>query len=321
VGEPIVPFDFSRLTREKLADRGGKVSVRDFAKPVRGDATFEDWWASLPRILAGRELRELVEAIVAARTVGRPVHLAMGGHVVKVGLGPVLADLIERQVITAVSVNGAFLIHDFEVAAVGFTSEDVDATLGSGRFGVSEATGQAFADIVDRAAEATTGLGNAAAEFLATNDLPHADASVLAACHRAGVPVTIHVAVGTDVVHLHPALHAARLGTALMHDFGVFTTLVSRLGGGVFVNIGSAVLMPEVFLKALTAVRNTGTAVEDMTCANLDFIRHYRPLTNVVTRPVAQSGRGINLVGHHEIMVPLIAAAVIRQLWSPAEDE
>ncbi|MHA1568709.1 MAG: hypothetical protein ACTSXZ_04505 [Alphaproteobacteria bacterium] len=316
----VPPFDFSRLSREPLGQRGGKAKVEQFAKPTGGRADFAEWFDHLPKILAGAELHDLVEAIAKARAALKPVHWAMGAHVVKVGLGPVIADLIERRIITAVSVNGAFVVHDYEIAAVGFTSEDVDAALPEGAFGMSEETGQACAEMVALADRKGGGLGEACAEFIATAGLPHAAQSVLANCHRYEVPVTVHAALGTDIVHMHPELEAAAFGRALMRDFEIFTTLVSYLQGGVYLNIGSAVLLPEVFLKALSAVRNTGVKVDNITTANLDFIRQYRPLTNVVGRPVARGGRGINLVGHHEIMVPLLAAAVCHRLWMPAED-
>jgi hypothetical protein len=321
VARPIEPFNFESLTREDLGSRGGKVGVEEFAKPTPAGATFADWLLNLPNILAAQDLITVVDAVVAAHTAGRSVHLSMGAHVVKVGLGPVLIDLIERGVVTGVSVNGAFAIHDFEIAAVGFTSEDVDATLGAGAFGMSDQTGRAYAEFVARATRENIGLGQAAAALVAEGDYPHREKSVLAACGRHDVPLTIHAAIGTDIVHLHPALNAADFGAALMLDFRIFTTLVSRMAGGVYFNIGSAVLLPEVFLKALSAARNSGHRVDELTCVNLDFIRHYRPMTNVVTRPVAQSGRGINLVGHHEIMVALLAAAVIQRLESLAEDE
>jgi hypothetical protein len=240
---------------------------------------------------------------------------------VKVGLGPTLADLVARGVVTAVAVNGAFVIHEYELAAVGFTSEDVDATLGSGAFGMSEETGRAIAAMVELAHAEDLGFGEAAARFLVDSGLPQVELSVLAACRAAGVPVTVHAALGADIAHLHPALDAARFGAALMRDFRLFATLVGRLEHGVYLNIGSAVLLPEVFLKALTAVRNAGLDVRHFTCANFDFIRQYRPLTNVVQRPAAAGGRGVNLVGHHELLVPLLAAAVVHRLWNPTEDE
>jgi hypothetical protein len=319
LAKPLEPFDFRRLTRDSLAGRGGKVTVEHFAQPVAGDASFAEWLDALPDILAGHEFRELVEAIVTARVAEKAVHLAMGAHVVKVGLGPVLADLAARGVLTAVSVNGAFVIHEFEIAAMGFTSEDVDATLGRGEFGMSDETGRAIAAMVDAAHHQGIGLGRAAAEYIATGEHPFAHATLLAACHREGIPVTVHAAPGTDIVHLHPALDAAKFGAVLMHDFRVFTTLVSRLQDGVYLNIGSAVLLPEVFLKALTAVRNAGLDVHRFTSANLDFLRHYRPITNVVQRPTAGGGRGIHLTGHHEILIPLLAAAVVHRLWTPEE--
>lgn len=320
MAKKIPPFDFSRLKREDLRERGGKVSVDQFGQPFCGGMSFADWFDTLPQILAGSDLRDLVEAIVQARTVLKPVHWAMGAHVAKVGLGPVISDLLARHVITAVSVNGAFVIHDFEIAAVGATSEDVAKGLGEGTFGMSEQTGEAFCEMVELADRQGYGLGQACAEWIATAALPHAGLSVLANCHRYEIPVTVHAAVGTDITHLSPDLDAAKFGRSLMRDFEKYTTLVSYLQGGVYLNVGSAVILPEVFLKALTAVRNTGIKVDQLTTANLDFNRHYRPMTNVVTRPSAKGGRGINLIGHHEILIPLLAAAVCHRLWIPAED-
>ncbi len=316
----VPPFDFRRLKHEDLAARESLVELSAFGKPSGGGASFAEWFDRLPRILGGRDLHDLVDAIVQARTAFRPVHWAMGAHVVKVGLGPIIADLLARHIITAVSVNGAFVLHDFEIAAVGRTSEDVAAGLGSGAFGMSEQTGRAFAEMVDRAAREECGLGEACAAHIATAGLPHAEQSVLANCHRYDVPVTVHAAPGTDVAHLYPDLDGAKFGAALLRDFGIFTTLIGGLQGGVYVNVGSAVILPEVFLKALSAVRNAGLEVTRFTTANLDFIRQYRPLTNVVTRPVAEGGRGISLVGHHEIMVPLLAAAINYRLWNPVEE-
>lgn len=321
MSDRVPPFDFSQLTREDLTRRGGKVTVADFGKPTGGGATFADWFDHLPRILAGQDLHDLVEAIVAARSGRRAVHLAMGAHVVKVGLGPVLADLIARDIVTAVSVNGAFIIHDFEIAIAGFTSEDVGAALGQGAFGMSEQTAEAFVAMVELADELGCGLGEAAARHIAFAKPPHGHQSVLAACYHHNVPVTAHAAVGTDIVHMAAELDGAKLGRALLHDFQVFTTLVGRLENGVYMNVGSAVVLPEVFLKAVSAMRNTGVQLRNLTTANLDFIRHYRPLTNVVHRPTVEGGKGINLVGHHEILIPLLAAAVCHRLWDPAEVE
>jgi len=321
VRQPIEPFDFTRLTRQDLAERGGKVEVRRFGRPCGGAATIGDWLRHLPHFLGAADFLDLIEAIVAARTTGRAVHWSMGAHVIKVGLAPIIADLIERHIITSISVNGALVIHDYEIAAVGGTSEDVDAALAEGTFGMSEQTGRAFATMVDRAAAEGVGLGQAAASFVATEGLPHAGFSLLAACHRYGVPVTVHAAPGTDIVHLHPALDAAKLGAVLMRDFQAFTSLVEQLGGGVYLNIGSAVILPETFLKAVAAVRNAGVDLGPLTCANLDFIRQYRPQTNVVKRPTAAGGRGLELIGQHEIMLPLLAAALVQRFWMPLEDQ
>ena len=308
----IDPIDFSGLRTVSLKERGGKVQVADFARPHAPGSSLNTWLGSLPRLLAGEGLRAAVDAICQARTLGKPVIWAMGGHVIKCGLAPILIDLMRRNLATAFAMNGSASIHDFEIALAGHTSEDVEAALPDGRFGSAEETGREW----NRALEPGKGLGESlglALENLA--DPRYADSSVLLQAWKARVPVTVHVAVGTDTPHAHPAVNAERLGAATHYDFRLLCALVARLdAGGVFINAGSAVVMPEVFLKALASVRNLGHTVNNFTTINLDFLQHYRPRVNVVERPHAQAGgRGIALTGHHEIMIPLLAALLIEK--------
>lgn len=308
----IGPIDLSGLKTISLADRGGKVKQSDFAAVYQPGTGVSGLLASLPHILAGDTLRAVVDAISAAREKQKPVIWAMGGHVIKCGLAPVLIDLMHRGFATAFAMNGSASIHDFEIALAGQTSEDVEAVLPDGRFGTAEETGREW----NAALDANTGLGEALGSALQRlTPETHAPASLLLQTWRARVPVTVHVAIGTDTPHAHPAANAATLGSATHQDFRLFCTLVSALNdGGVYINAGSAVVMPEVFLKAISCVRNLGHELRNFTTVNLDFLQHYRPRVNVVERPHAQSGgRGFSLTGHHEIMIPLIAALLIEK--------
>jgi hypothetical protein len=308
------PLDFSKLSTYPLASRPSKVTVADFAKPLAEDATVGGFLDSLPRILAADDLRAVASAIRSARERGLPVIAGMGGHVIKTGLGPVLVDLMERGVLTALAMNGSCLVHDFEIAVSGGTSEDVDATLGSGAFGAAEETGRSLNDAASLAMSAEIGLGEAVGRTLHEMDAPHAGASLLHSAYRLRVPVTVHVAIGNDIPHIHPSADGAAVGAATHRDFRLLCSLVRELdGGGVYLNLGSAVVLPEVFLKAITVVRNLGYGLEGFVTANFDFIQHYRPLTNVVRRPTAGHGRGYAITGHHEIMIPLLAAAILAE--------
>jgi len=271
---------------------------------------------AFPRILAGETFRAVIEALGAARSVGKPILWGLGGHVIKCGLAPVLLDLMERGYATAFALNGAAAIHDFEIALAGATSEDVEAVLPDGRFGMAEETGREMNKAIAEGARDGIGLGEALGRQLEPLADPRfAPFSLLLGAYRASVPVTVHVAVGTDTPHMHPAADPAAIGLATHHDFRLFTGLVAELdGGGVYLNTGSAVVLPEVFLKAVSAVRNLGHRLEEFTTVNLDFLQHYRPRVNVVERPHAGAGgRGIALTGHHELLVPLIAAALIER--------
>lgn len=306
------PIDLSGLKTVPLAERGGKVKQADFARAHTPGAGVTGLLDSLPRILAGDSLRSVVAAIEAARAKRRQIIWAMGGHVIKCGLAPVLIDLMRRGFATAFAMNGSASIHDFEIALAGQTSEDVEAVLPDGRFGAAEETGRQW----NAALECGRGAGEALGRALDKQAPPeHAKASLLVQAWRAKMPVTVHIAIGTDTPHTHPAANPEALGSATHHDFRLFCSLVAGLNdGGVFINAGSAVVMPEVFLKAVSCVRNLGHELRDFTTVNLDFLQHYRPRVNVVERPHAQSGgRGYALTGHHEIMIPLVAAILIER--------
>lgn len=308
----ISPIDLSGTQSYSLKDRPSKVTVNDFARPYKAKATFSDWLSNLPNILAVKNLRDIARAIVQAKQLGRAVIIGMGGHVIKCGLAPVLIDLIERGFITAIAMNGSAAIHDFEIGLVGFTSEDVDSSLGKGDFGMAEETGQTINAAAALAVKEKIGLGEALGKTLTEQNPPNQEFSLLCAAYNKKIPLTIHLAIGTDIVHMHKTANGADLGASTHHDFRLFCSLVRELSdGGIYLNLGSAVLMPEVFLKAVTVVRNLGLPLTNFTTANLDFIQHYRPLTNVVKRPVAGVGQGYTLTGHHELLIPLLAAAVI----------
>ena len=308
------PIDLSGVTTYSLNDRESMVSTGDFAKPWRKGFSYGEFLASLPDILAGQQLKRVISAIVKAYQAERTVMFGMGAHVIKVGLNPIVIDLMERGVITGVAMNGAGIIHDLELAMVGQTSEDVATALEDGSFGMARETCAFLADALDATGETAMGLGRAVGRVILEKKLPLMDKSILAAGARLGIPVTVHVAIGTDIIHMHPGFDPARAGAASHRDFRLFADIVSTLERGVYLNVGSAVIMPEIFLKATTLVRNLGHTLADFTTVNLDFIKHYRPLTNVVSRPTAKGGRGINLVGHHEILLPLIAAGVIEEI-------
>jgi hypothetical protein len=307
------PIDLSGVLTLSLAERPSKVRLEDFAKPARAGATFADFLASLPNILFGQDLRAVVDAIVRAHRTGRPVILGMGAHVIKCGLSPVVIDLMERGIVTCVAMNGAGPIHDVELALVGHTSEDVQAGLKHGTFGMARETGELIhAALLD--ADEETGLGYAIGRQLLAVDAPYNDLSILAAAVRLELPVTVHVAIGTDIVHMRAGASGAAIGRASFVDFRLFTSVVADLSGGVYINAGSAVILPEVFLKAFTIAQNLGANLHDFTTVNLDMITHYRPTVNVVQRPARVGGQGYTLNGRHEILIPLLAFAVIEAL-------
>ncbi|MDA1184836.1 MAG: hypothetical protein O2930_09350 [Acidobacteria bacterium] len=309
---PYEEFDLSGVHTYPLASRTSKARIEDFARPVPRGASFKEWFDSLPAILGASDLRRVVKAVVEARARGGGVVWGLGAHVIKTGVSPVLIELMRGGFISALALNGAGIIHDFEVALSGATSEDVDEALGPGRFGMAEETGLLLNDAIRRGSEQGRGLGQAVAEFLSEYDPPHADRSLAVAAHRLGIPVTVHVAIGTDIIHMHEAASGAAIGDTSLRDFRFFTSSVARLKGGVYLNCGSAVVLPEVFLKAVALARNQGVSLDGLTTVNIDFLRMYRPQTNVVKRPVVGTGGlGISLVGHHEVLIPLLAAAIL----------
>jgi len=308
---PYELFDLSGIATYPLASRDSKARVADFAMPYQSGSGVAGLMASLPGLLAGSDFRAVVTAIRAARDNGRGVVWGLGAHVIKTGLSPILVDLMERGFISAIALNGAGIIHDFEVALSGATSEDVDAALGPGRFGMAEESGRLLNAAINEGVAAGKGIGQAVGDRLMAMQPPHASVSVVASAARLGVPVTVHIAIGTDIIHMHPDASGAALGEGSLRDFRYFVSSVARLRGGVYLNCGSAVVLPEVFLKAVALARNRGIPLDGLTTVSLDFIRHYRPQTNVVNRPTAGIGKGYTLVGHHEIMIPLLAAALI----------
>jgi hypothetical protein len=295
-----------------LASRNSKVTRADFALPLPQGARVKDLLDALPRILGGQALRDLAADVLRARSLAKPILWGLGAHVLKVGLSPVLVDLMEKGLVSGLALNGAGVVHDFELAVAGQTSEDVSAGLGSGEFGMARETGEEVNRAIVEGDHDGLGLGAAVGRYLLARKPPHLDVSLLAAAARLGLPATVHVAVGTDIVHMHPSCDPGALGRATHLDFRLFAAEVARLGGGgVYLNVGSAVMLPEVFLKAVTLARNLGHVLTDFATANLDFIQSYRPNTNVVERPTRGVGRGYSLTGHHEILVPLLAAALI----------
>jgi len=309
---PPDPLDLAGVRTYPLASRKSQVTRADFGRPLPRGARVTELLDALPRILGGQALRGLAAEVLRARSLGKPILWGLGAHVIKVGLSPVLIDLMEKGLVTGLALNGACVVHDFELAVAGHTSEDVSAGLGSGEFGMARETGEEINLAIVEGDRDGLGLGAAVGRYLGARKPPHLDVSLLAAARRLGLTATVHVAVGTDIVHMHPACDPAALGRATHLDFRLFAAEVARLGGGgVYLNVGSAVMLPEVFLKAVTLARNLGHTITDFTTANLDFIQSYRPNTNVVERPTSGVGRGYSLTGHHEILVPLLAAALV----------
>ncbi|MEK6713229.1 MAG: hypothetical protein AABY41_03435 [Nitrospirota bacterium] len=312
------PLSAKKLKTYSIKSRKSKVNISDFAKPAQAGKTFYDFLNSLPNILAVKDLREIASLIASAYNNNKIVIAAMGAHVIKVGLSPVIIDLMEQGIIHAVALNGACIVHDFEIAFAGMTSEDVDAELSKGTFGMAEETGKYLNNAIKKGVKKGWGIGKSVGEMIENSNYPYKKLSILAAGARLGIPVTVHVGVGTDIIHLHTQMDGKATGEGSYRDFKLFAGVVSKLDEGVYLNIGSAVILPEVFLKAITLVRNLGYAVQNITTVNMDFIQHYRPLTNVVRRPTRDgTGKGYTLTGHHEIMVPLLSAAIFEELSKP----
>jgi len=308
------PISLDGIRTYPLKERVSKIGIDDFGKPWTSGGHLRDWINALPQILAGRDFRKVADKIVKAVKSKKMVILAMGAHPIKVGLNPVIIDLMERGVTSGLAMNGAGIIHDSEVAIAGRTSEDVDAGIKDGEFGMAEDTARLLNSAISEGARNGIGLGRAIGAMLVREKFPYNHFSILAKAFVLDMPVTVHVAIGTDIIHFHPSVDGASIGKTSHIDFRIFAGLVSRMEGGIFINLGSAVIMPEVFLKALTLARNLGHTVKDITTINMDFIKGYRPMTNVLQRPSLDGGEGYSLVGHHEIMFPLLAAAVIERI-------
>ncbi len=311
MAEPIRPLSPQGLRTVSLRARPSKVDVRSFARPLPPGASFDEFLESLPSCLAALDLRTFAGLCREAREKGKPLLWAMGAHVIKVGLNPVLLDLMKNGWVSGLALNGAGIIHDFEIAFAGRTSEDVGARIKDGRFGAARETGELLNKAIRAGAENGLGLGGAVGRMIASSRFPYRHLSLLAAAYRLKIPATVHVAVGTDIIHFHPQADGAAIGQTSLRDFFLFSALVSKLnGGGVFLNVGSAVLLPEVFLKAVTLVRNKGLRLDGFSTAVFDFLRHYRPAENVTRRPLGKKGRGFYFTGPHEILIPLLAAAL-----------
>jgi hypothetical protein len=307
-------IDLSELTTYSILERKSLVQIDTFAAPWKKGENFSKFLASLPKILAGARFHTIVEKVVNAVRAERPVVMAMGAHVIKCGLSPILVDLMERGIISAIALNGAGIIHDFELAYTGQTSEDVAEAISTGEFGMGRETGQFLNEAINQGVKEGLGIGESVGKALVSSDPQYLQYSIVAAGYRLGIPVTIHVAIGTDIIHTHPIADGAALGAGTHQDFKRFIGVISQLEGGVYFNIGSAVILPEVFLKAVSTARNLGHPLKHFTTVNMDFIQHYRPTQNVVIRPTAEGGEGYTLIGHHEILLPLLAAAIIEAL-------
>jgi hypothetical protein len=304
-------FDLSGVRTYPLNSRKSKANAADFGRVYTAGSGVARFIESLPSILAAADFKAVVSAIRDAHAGGRGIIWGLGAHVIKTGVSPVLIDLMERGFVSALAMNGAGVIHDFELALSGATSEDVDEALGPGRFGMAEETGRVLNAAITDGVKKGLGIGQAVGAWLFKTKPAHASLSLLATAARLEIPVTVHVAIGTDIIHMHPDANGAALGEGSLRDFRYFVTNVTRLERGVFLNCGSAVILPEVFLKAVALARNAGRSLDGLTTVNLDFARLYRPQTNVVSRPVAGIGKGYSLVGHHELMIPLLAAALV----------
>ncbi len=309
------PISFNKVKTCKLNARKSKVERDKIARPFKG-GSFSDFLDSLPDILAAENFKDIVTAIVKARKKDRPVILGMGAHPIKVGLSPIIINLIENDIITAVAMNGACIVHDFELSLMGHTSEDVDVELCRGTFGMADETGKGLNRAINRGVKHGLGIGRAIGEHILKGKSEFKDSSILAAAAKHNLPATIHVAIGTDIIHMHPQADGKSIGEGSMRDFKLLSSVVADLKGGVYINLGSAVILPEVFLKAIAVTRNLKNNVKNFTTVNMDFIQHYRCQENVLRRPVISGGKSYALTGHHEIMFPLLAASIMEEVTS-----
>jgi hypothetical protein len=313
VSKKYKPISLKDVKTCKLRSRKSKVQLDRVGKAFSG-GSLKSFLSSLPDILAVKDFRSVVEAVVKARKNDKPVILGMGAHPVKVGLSPIIINLMENSVITAVAMNGACIVHDFELSLMGHTSEDVDIELCKGTFGMAEETGRDLNRAITAGVKKGFGIGRSVGEYILKGKANYKGLSILSAASQLNIPATVHVALGTDIIHMHPAADGRSIGEGSLRDFRLFSSVVSDLKGGVYINLGSAVIMPEVFLKAIAVTRNLKYDVKDFTTVNMDFIQHYRARENVLRRPVLSGGRSYALTGHHEIMFPLLAAVVMEEI-------
>ena len=303
------PFDLNRIKTYPLKDRPSKVEIGNFCRPHTKGGTLSEFLGSLPALLGAQKLKELAQSIVRARANRRCIIWGMGGHVIKVGLAPAVVDLMDKGLVTALAMNGSCLVHDFEIAIIGSTSEDVGTQIQTGAFGMAEETGYGINQAINEGVADGLGIGESLGRYLLKINPAFGPYSLLLQAYLRKIPVTVHVTIGADIIHNHPNASPSHIGEGSHRDFRLLAEMIAGLnGGGVYLNCGSAVTLPEVFLKCVTLVRNSGLQLQDFTTANLDFIQHYRPTENVIKRPVANGGNGIALTGHHEIMIPLLAA-------------
>ena len=308
------PVSLRKVKTYSITKRKSKVSLSILATPPSKEDTFKDFINKLPHILAVNDFTATVKAIVRARQNGRPVILGMGAHPIKVGLSPLIIDLMRKSIITAIATNGACIVHDFELSFAGHTSEDVGEELHKATFGMAKETGTYLNKAITTGVNKGYGIGKSVGEMISKGRFRFKDYSIFAWAYHLGIPATVHVAIGTDIIHMHPDADGSAIGEGSLRDFRLLCSVVSDLEGGVYINLGSAVIMPEVFLKALTVSKNLGNKVESITTVNMDFIQHYRPRENVLKRPTIQKGSSYALTGHHEIMFPLLAAAIIEEM-------
>lgn len=307
-------MDLTKIKTYSLKDRPSKVGISDFSKEISAGETFRQFFDGLPQILAAKDLKEIVERVAVAHLNKKRIIFGFGGHLIKTGLSPIVVQLMERGIVNAIAMNGSCIIHDFEIAYAGKTSEEVGGVLSDGSFGMARETGDFLNDAINEGAKAGIGMGESIGKAILKYELPNAGLSILAQAVKRDIPVTVHVALGTDIIHMHSRLDPELYGKSSYLDFMKFTEVVSQLEGGLYFNIGSAVLLPEVFLKALTIARNLGHSVNNFTTATFDFIKQYRPTMNVCHRPTQNGGKGYYLIGHHEILVPLLAAAILERI-------
>jgi deoxyhypusine synthase len=307
-------IDLKKVKRYSIKDRCSKVSIEKSARPHKKGNSFKDFITNLPDFLAAKDIKSVVKSIVTAYKKGRPVILGMGAHPIKVGLSRIIIDLMKRGVITAIATNGACIVHDFEISYIGQTSEDVATELCTGTFGMAEETGQMLNKAIIDGVKKGYGIGKSIGEYIENSNFQFKDISIFRTAYKFDIPATVHVAIGSDIIHMHPEADGSSIGEGSMRDFRLFSSIVSDLSEGVYINLGSAVILPEVFLKALTIARNIGNTVENFTTVNMDFIQHYRPRENVLNRPTMRSGQCFALTGHHEIMFPLLGAMVIEEI-------